>query len=447
MKRRWLFASLAALMISTLMVYGQVSRDFASDFLDNPTARALVQTYGALTSEYLNDVDDEVLLQGAITGMIEALDDPFSYYLKPKDAAREVQDRSGSFEGIGAVLTTRNRQTGKGVEILNVYRGGPASNAGVQRGDIFVEVDGVDVREATTLEVVDLVRGPGGTTVSITFRRPGVDELVSFDIVRDTIEIINVTSTELPDDLGYVNLRSFGATNVYDQMVEQIDALVDDGARGLVLDLRDNGGGLLSQGVLIADEFLAEGDIVLQRARGVTRLYASADEAARDLPLVVLVNDNSASASEIVAGALQENGRALVVGEETFGKGVAQSVVQLNDGGQLAYTSFEWLTPNRRSIAGQGIVPDVFAEDTRFPNVISVEGQGADPGSEISIVVGGETVGTTVANEDGEFEFVTTGPRPQLSEVQGEAIVDLEGDTALRTAIDTLVQQIDAAQN
>jgi len=158
--------------------------------------------------------------------------------------------------------------------------------------------------------------------------------------------------------------------------------------------------------------------------------------------MVVLVNKISASASEIVAGALQENGRATVVGESTYGKGVAQSVLSLADGGQLAFTSFEWLTPARETIAQQGITPDVYADDARYPNTISVEGRGADPGQVVEIMIDGEVVGSATADDDGEFDFVTTGPRPEISPVQGEAIVDLASDPALQTAVDTLLGSV-----
>ena len=437
--KRPLLVLLVTGLLATVVVQAQLSRDFAGEFLGAPGGRALVQAYGALKTGYLSDVDDDVIIRGAITGMLEAVGDPYTYYLEPRDAAREMQDRSGTFEGIGAVLTPFNRQTGRGVEILNVYRGGPASEAGVQRGDIFLDVDGVDVSDFTTTEVVELVRGPGGTTVRITFLRPGEDEPVVFEIVRATIEIVNVSGAVVDGDVGYVHISSFGNQLVYDQLLETIMRLQLDGAKAFVLDLRDNPGGLLTQGILVADEFLARGDIVFQRARGVTQRLASADPSGLvDPPMVVLVNRNSASASEIVAGALQENGRALVVGERTFGKGVAQSVVSLADGGQLAYTSFEWLTPDRRSISTEGIVPDVLVTDSRRAQTISVEGRGGEVGQRITILVDGVEVGGTEVDDDGTFSFVTLGRRPQLSEVQGEALVDLDSDAILDEAIAAL---------
>lgn len=441
MKRRWQILGLLGLVAALTVAYAQLSRDYSSEFLNHPSGRALMQAFGALKSGYLNDVDDETLIRGAINGMVEALDDPYTGYVEPTAAARESQDLTGSFEGIGAVLTPHDRVSGEGVEILTVYQGGPASGAGLQRGDIFLEVDGVDVREMTTSEVADLVRGPKGTVVRLLMSRPGEAEPLTFEIQRATIQIIDVSSTMLPDDVGYISLSSFNNQRLHEQLLEHLDRLIQDGATSLILDLRDNSGGLLNQAILIADEFLQRGDIVFQRARGVTQRIASADAAAYALPMVVLVNENSASASEIVAGALQENDRALVVGEQTFGKGVAQSVLSLSDGGQLRYVSFEWLTPLRRSIAEEGITPDVRADDTRYPRTILAEGRGLREGQTVELVVDGEVIGSVTAEADGTFDIVALGGVREVSDVQGEAIVHLDTDSALQTAYETVLME------
>jgi carboxyl-terminal processing protease len=445
MKRRWQMLGLLGLVAALTVAYAQLSRDYTSEFLNHPSGRALMQAFGALKSGYLNDVDDETLIRGAINGMLESLEDPYTGYVEPTAAARESQDLTGSFEGIGAVLTPHDRVSGKGVEILTVYQGGPASGAGLQRGDIFLEVDGVDVREMTTSEVADLVRGPKGTVVRLLMSRPGEAEPLTFDIQRATIQIVDVSSTMLPNDVGYISLSSFNNQRLHEQLVEHLDRLIQDGATSLILDLRDNSGGLLNQAILIADEFLQRGDIVFQRARGVTQRIASADAAAYDLPMVVLVNENSASASEIVAGALQENDRALVVGEQTFGKGVAQSVLSLSDGGQLRYVSFEWLTPLRRSIAEEGVTPDVRADDTRYPRTILAEGRGLREGQTVDLVVDGEVVGSATANAEGTFDIVALGGVREISEVQGEAIVHLDTDSALQVAYETVLMELAAA--
>ena len=446
MKRRLLIFVLVALGASIVVVDAQFSRDFTEEFLQSPTGRALLQSYGTIKSNYLEDVDDQELLRGAINGMLQSLEDPYSYYKTPEAASRDAEDQSGSFEGIGAVLTVRNRQTGEGVEVLTVYSDGPAARAGVQRGDIFLTVDGVDVSDMTPTDVADLVRGPEGSTVRLEMQRPGEDDIVTFEIVRGQIQVVSVESTLLPDNVGYVSITTFANHRLHQQLVEQLEELQEQGATSLILDLRDNGGGFLNQGILVADEFLKSGDIVFQRARGVTQRLASADPNGFDLPMVVLVNSHSASASEIVAGALQDNGRALVVGEQTFGKGVAQNVVSLSDGGQLIYMAFEWLTPERMSINENGITPDVRAADTRFPNTIALEGVGAREGQTIQISVDGEPVGEAVADEDGTFQFVTTGPVREYSPVQGQAMVDPENDEALQVAYEVLQEQLVAGQ-
>jgi len=446
MKRRWLILGLVGLALTTAVVNAQLSRDFAGEFLNNPSGRALVQAFGALKTGYLKDVNDQSLIRGAIHGMVNSLNDPFTSYIEPKAAAFDNQQMTGQYEGIGAVLTPHNRQTGKGVEILTVYKGGPADKAGLQRGDIFLKVDGTDVSDKTSSDVANLVRGPKGTSVHLTMRRPGQEQPVEVTVQRDTIKVIDVSSTMLPNHVGYVALSSFNNQKLNIQLVQQLDELKKEGATSLILDLRDNPGGLLTEAIDVSDDFLSHGDIVFQRARGVTQRLASADpQQAFTGPMVVLVNHNSASASEIVSAALKDNGRAKVVGEQTFGKGVAQSVVSLSDGGQLRYVSFEWLTPDRTNIQKKGITPDIIAKDTRYPNTISVDGRGADAGQKIQIVVDGKTVGTTTANSDGTFQFVTLGPKPQISDVQGQAIVDLKTDHALKVAYDTVLKEATAA--
>lgn len=438
MNRRLLAFFILSLSVFTL-VQAQFSRNFTSELSKTPAGRAFLQTYGALQAAYLDDVDNDAILQGAIQGMLSALDDPYTSYSVPDEAERSSQDRQGSFEGIGAVLSPRNRAEDKIVEIINVYRGGPAWNAGVRAGDIFIEVDGTNVEDYTTTEIVGVVRGPKGSTVTLGMRRPGEDNIVYFSIVRDKIDIVSVESTMLPQNVGYVRITTFGNQRVYEQLRTQLGELEQAGATSLILDLRNNGGGLLNQGILVSDAFLSEGDIVFQRSRGMTQRLASADRRAFALPMVVLVNRYSASASEIVAGALQDNGRALVIGEETFGKGVGQSVLPLENGGQLVYLSFEWLTPSRRSINKQGIVPDVHADDELLADLVALEGRGVDEGQEVEIYVEGELLGTAVADEEGVFRFIELRDRPDMSAVQGEAIVDLENDPALTVAFDVLL--------
>lgn len=439
MKKNWLLVGVILGCLTLGGVFGQFGRSGVDAFLATSAGRAFIETYNALKSDYLTDVDDEAVIRGALRGMLEALDDPYTSYVTPRSAEIDRQDRTGSFSGIGATLSARNRRTNTMVEIINVYSGSPAEQAGIQRGDIFVEVDGVNVEEFTTEEIVQVVRGPQGSTVELGMFRPGENEVVRFSVVRDTIEIISVESTVLPDNVGYISITTFANQLVTEQLLEQIALLQEEGITSLILDLRNNGGGLLTQGIQVADIFLNQGDIVFQRSRGVTQRLASASPEYLDLPMVVLVNRNSASASEIVAGALQDNGRALVIGEETFGKGVGQSVSQLSDGGQLVLLNFEWLTPNRSSINQQGIVPDIAAVDELLPNILNLEGDGAQVGQTIEIVVDGEVIGQAEVNEDGTFSFFQAVTRPDRSPIQGRALVDLANDPALQVAFDTVL--------
>jgi len=426
------------------LVKAQLSRDIVNEFLATDFGRAFLETYSALKTDYLTDVKDEVIIRGAINGMLEALDDPFTSYEDAQSAELDAETRSGSFGGIGATLSARNRKENSLVEIINVFRDSPAAKAGIRRGDIFKEVDGVNVEESDLSEIVSRVRGPEGSQVELKMLRPSESELIefTFTVIRGEIEIVSVESTVLPQNVGYLSINTFSNERVHEQLVEQITGLERQGATSLILDLRNNGGGLLSQGILVADTFLKSGDIVFQRSRGVTRRLASADSDHSSLPLVVLVNENSASASEIVAGALQENGRALVIGEETFGKGVGQSVSRLADGGQLVLLNFEWLTPNRRSINKQGITPDIIVDDVLSNPLISVEGEGASEGMTIEFLVDGEVIGSATANEEGSFNFFQPFTRHDGSDIQGEAIVDLNSDPALQVAFDTLVNQV-----
>ena len=448
MKRRrtLLIAGLLGLPLLASAQFFSNFNDLSGEVIDSPAGQALLQVYGALNAGYLNEVDQNALLEGSINGMLESLEDPYTSYASPEQAAQEVENRTGSFQGIGATLNPRNREDNTIVEVVTVYRGSPAEEAGVRPGDIFVEIDGESVRDATTDEIVQRVRGPAGTQVRLGLRRPGQTQPVRLTVTRGSIEIIDVESAVLPQNVGYVSIRSFANARVFDQLDAALLSLQEQGVSSLVLDLRDNGGGLLDQGIRVADEFLSEGDIVFQRARGVTQRLAEADPASFDWPMVVLVNRNSASASEIVAGALQDNGRARVVGETTFGKGVGQSVISLPNGGQLVYLSFEWLTPERRSINELGITPDVAVDDTRVPEVLTLEGQGATEGQRVEIVVDGETLGSARVDAEGNFTFIQPFDLPQDSAVQGEAVVDLENDPALQVAYEEVLEVSRVAQ-
>ena len=409
-------------------------------FERNPNGKALIETYEIIQEQYLEPIDHEradELLQGGISGIVGALDDPFTSYSPPRNAHIREEDVRGEFFGIGVQIAPANPD-GTGAKIVNVFRGGPAFGAGLKTGDVIVEVDGEDVTELPLFDIVAKIRGPKGTQVSIGVRRKGASAVLRFEIVRRKIEIVSVSKAMLPGNVGYVAIETFLNVKVIEQLRKAVTDLKQQGATRLVLDLRDNGGGLLDQGCQVADAFLKRGVIVYTRDRRSTRAYCEASpRTIWDDEMVVLVNGSSASASEIVAGALQDKERAEVVGEQTFGKGVGQNVFTLANGGELTLVTFEWLTPKKRSIHEQGVTPDVEVRDNRFPTPLAFEGLGAEPGAQVTLSTGGKTY-TTTADEEGKFSFSEELPARALSDVQGEAKVDVENDAILKKALELL---------
>jgi carboxyl-terminal processing protease len=309
--------------------------------------------YGELPSS-------DALTNGAIRGMVAALGDDFTAYVEPKYARMLEDDASGSFEGIGATLRSVN---GAGIQIVRVFDGFPAAKAGVQSGDAIESVNGVKVATLSATEVAALIRGPGGTPVVLRLRRSDTPKPFEITVVRGKIVIPLVTSKMIgtgADKIGYVSLYDFSA-NARQQLEPRIRELLDQKPKGLILDLRDNPGGLLSQAVEVGDMFLPEGDFIIERdqAGNVKRLRTTNSGIAQAIPLAVLVNGGSASASEIVAGAIQDYGRGQVIGETTFGKGSVQLPKTLSNGAQLRITIERWFTPKDRAIHGTGIAPDI----------------------------------------------------------------------------------------
>ena len=333
-----------------------------------PSARAaevdqklINETLAQLKSNWYGELPgSDALTNGAIRGMVAALGDDFTAYVEPKYAKMLEDDASGSFEGIGATLRSVN---GAGIQIVRVFEGFPAAKAGVQSGDAIESVNGVKVATLSATEVAALIRGPGGTPVVLRLRRADTPKPFEITVVRGKIVIPLVTSKMIgtgADKVGHVSLYDFSA-NARQQLEPRIRELLDQKPKGLILDLRDNPGGLLSQAVEVGDLFLPEGDFIIERdqAGNVKRLRTTNSGIAQTIPLAVLVNGGSASASEIVAGAIQDYGRGLVIGETTFGKGSVQLPKTLSNGAQLRITIERWFTPKDRAIHGTGIAPDI----------------------------------------------------------------------------------------
>jgi carboxyl-terminal processing protease len=312
--------------------------------------RLRTQWYGELPT-------NSKLTEGAIRGIVNSLGDQFTQYVEPKFAKFMNDEMNGSFEGIGATL---KQTTGGGIQIVRIFPGAPAEKGGVLPGDVIEAVDGTTVLGLSYNEVAAMVRGESGTQVKLTLRRADQPKPFELTLMRERIDIPVVTGKLVGDgSIGYVSLYDF-SQQANSQLSEEINKLLQNNPKGVILDLRDNGGGLLSQAVEVGDLFLKKGPFVIERDfKGNKKVTDTTDNGiAQDVPMVVLVNGGSASASEIVAGALQDYKRATLIGEKTFGKGSVQSPQTLANGGQLRITIERWYTPNDRGIHGSGISPD-----------------------------------------------------------------------------------------
>ena len=316
--------------------------------------------YAIVESRYVDPVDVDILVNGAIDGMIGALEDEHSGYIQGPDLCDRASDFSGEFSGIGVTIR-RIEDTGE-IEIVTVIPGSPAAGAGLLPGDVFYEVEGQLVAGKSQAELTALVPGPRGTTVAITFKRG--EELLSFEITRELFTLPNVTYKALGDKIAHVKMLDFN-----DLSRAQLDAALKDidinKTNGLIFDIRDNPGGTLASAIEIGSAFIEDGALLRQVSRDqseeVTR--ARGDYADIDVPIVVLVNETSASAAEVIAGAMQDYGVATILGEPTFGKGTVQNIVpDLANGGCLRITVKRWLRPNGSWIHAQGITPDIIVE-------------------------------------------------------------------------------------
>lgn len=319
------------------------------------------QVYNLIQRQYIDDVDVSTLVDGATKGMVDALGDQYSGYMTPDEFDLINSDISGEFNGIGVIIHT-DEDTGD-VVVVGLLEGAPAAAAGILPGDIFHAVDGVEVRGMNQTELATRVRGPEGTDVTITVKRG--DDLLDFPITRAHLTVPNIESRVLDSDVGYVKLNQFTASARAD-----LDAALQDidvnNRRGLILDLRDDPGGLLSAAIDVASAFIKDGLVVTEAFSDDNQetYNANGDYADIQVPIAVLVNGGSASASELLAGALQDRGIATIVGETTLGKGTVQNWQSLVNGGGIRLTIAKWLTPNGRWIHEQGITPDIVVEWT-----------------------------------------------------------------------------------
>ena len=321
------------------------------------------EAWNIVHTQYVDQpLDDVALMRGAIRGMMDAIGDEQTYYMDPIAYESETSSLAGSYEGIGAYVDT----DGDYLTIISPIEGSPAQAAGMRAGDQIIAIDGVDMTGVAPEQARLKVLGPAGTTVTLTVAREGESEPLEFVITRAEITIESVTGKMLENDIAYVDINTFG-DNTTRQLRDTLDSLLAQNPKGIIIDLRNNGGGYLHTSIEVASEFIGEGVILYEQyGDGKRDVYNALGKGrATDLPIVVLVNEGSASASEILAGALQDYERATLVGVQSYGKGSVQQRVPLsNDQGAARVTIARWLTPNERAIDGVGLTPEIIVELT-----------------------------------------------------------------------------------
>ncbi len=322
--------------------------------------RTFAEVYNQIRLGYVEEIDDSTLLEYAIQGMLSGLD-PHSAYLT-EDAFQSLQDNtSGEFTGLGLEVGMEDGY----VKIISPIDGSPAAEAGLQSGDIILKLGNVPVKGMTLNEAIEIMRGPKGSKIELSIGRPGESQPFEVTLVRNTIKVASVRQSWLEPGYGYIRIAQFQNSTGEDVRKALEKLMAEQKLKGLVLDLRNNPGGILRASVDVAGLFLDGGNVVYTKGRvenSDTSFDADPLDATNGVPLVVLINQGSASASEIVAGALQDRGRAVLMGTRSFGKGSVQTVLPLSDSRAIKLTTALYFTPNGRSIQAEGIVPDIVVE-------------------------------------------------------------------------------------
>lgn len=354
---------LIALLITPVLTVALWSHGPGANAKPHDTYKSLEVFSNVLSliqKNYVESVDATEVLQGAIRGMLSSLD-PHSSYLKPDDFKDLKMETKGSFTGIGIEITIRESS----LTVVSPIEGTPGDRAGLKAGDKIVRIENELTKDMTLMEAVKKMRGPKGTTVKISVYRDGWTQLKEHTIVRDVIPLLSVRSNVLEPGYVYIRISNFQSKTTRD-FKKALKELSSKGRiSGLIIDLRNNPGGLLAQSVKISDIFIDEGILVSTKGRikeQNTTYNARSSSKKYDFPMVVMVNEGSASASEIVAGALQDHKKALIVGTQTFGKGSVQTIIPMSNGAGLRLTTARYYTPSGRSIQAKGIEPDIIIE-------------------------------------------------------------------------------------
>jgi len=353
MAKRVLPGFLSALLIIVILVTGIFGFVVLTDFMH---LGRLLKVVSYIETQSINPVPIAELVDGAMKGMVESLEDPYSVYMKPKAYEELTAHIKGTYGGVGLLITIKEEQ----LMVLSPFKGTPAHKAGIAAGDIIIKIDGKDTKGMDLEEAATLMKGEPGTEVVLTVSRQDVPDK-DYSIIREDINIPTVTGEVLDldgsKDIGYINITMFSDTTGHD-LEKVIADLKDKDIKSVVLDLRNNPGGALTAAVHVSDLLIPEGPIVHIKGRDGTETY-TADKEYLGLPMVVLVNKGSASASEIVSGAIKDTQSGTILGETTFGKGLVQTVFSLGRGAAVKLTTAKYLTPDENDINEKGIVPDV----------------------------------------------------------------------------------------
>jgi carboxyl-terminal processing protease len=377
------FLSAVVLAVLTLSLGGTSASKGVDRGATYEQLKLFTDVLAIIQNQYVDETEPREVIYGAVRGMLRSLD-PHSSFMDP-DSYREMQvETSGSFGGLGIEITIRDDQ----LTVVAPIEGTPAWRAGVQPGDRIVKIEGLATKDMTLPDAVKRMRGPKGTKVTITIVREGLKEPLDVQLMREVIQVQSVRSQEIEPGIGYIRVRQFQERTAPD-LVASVEKFEKTGRLGgLIIDLRNNPGGLLSSAVEVSEEFIGDGKLIVYtegRVRNQNmRFTAHAKKPLTEVPLVVLVNQGSASASEIVAGAIQDHGRGVVLGTQTFGKGSVQTIIPLADGSGLRLTTARYFTPKGRSIHGKGITPDIVIEPPK--DEVAAAKPGAPPLSEAELM-------------------------------------------------------------
>jgi len=354
---------LGSMLFSLGFFAGRLTIPFSSTTLASETGVAkdafkpYFEAWNILNRSYIDQpIDPDILIQGSIRGMLNELGDPYTSYIDPQTFAQQNASLDGEYTGIGAWVDT----SGENLVIISPMPDSPAEEAGLLPGDVVVAIDGESMEGVDPALVLEKILGPENTSFQMTIAREGSDELLEFELTRAVIPLPSIESTLIEEEIGYIQIFSF-ANNTYSDFIDEINTLLEQDMKHLIIDLRNNPGGLVDPAIDLTSVFLEDKVLLIEEwGDGTQTTYNTTKDAIlKDLPVYILVNQGTASASEIMAGALQDYDRATLIGNQTFGKGLIQNWIPLDgDNGAVRVTIARWLTPDGRQIQGQGLAPD-----------------------------------------------------------------------------------------